>query len=50
MKRAYTKPAMQVAEIQQAHIVCTSGWDTIGPDDPNKPAGAPAFGFGSWNL
>lgn len=29
MKRAYTKPAMRVGEIQQQRIICTSDWDII---------------------
>ena len=40
MKRAYMKPAMQVVEVQQDGIICTSGWDIIGPGTPNQPAGA----------
>ena len=40
MRRAYMKPALQVIRIQQRHIICGSGWDVIGPGQPNQPAGS----------
>ncbi len=40
MKRAYMKPAIRVADIQQSHIICASSGDVIPPGQPNQPAGA----------
>lgn len=40
MKRVYMRPAMQVVEIQQMHIVCDSKTDVINPGEDNLPAGA----------
>ena len=49
MKRAYMRPAMQVAGIEQQHIICDSGWETIGPGQPNQPAGARRRGCKDWD-
>lgn len=40
MKRAYTKPAMRVGEIQQQRIICTSDTSstTASPTSPPVPA------------
>ena len=50
MKRAYTKPAMQAAEIQQSYLICTSDWDVMGQGQPNQPAGTPPRSFGFWDV
>ena len=45
MKRNYQKPKMHVVKIQHSGIICTSpgsgkGYEVIGTDQPNLPAGA----------
>ena len=48
-KQAYMKPAMRVVKIQHAQMLCTSGnsgYEVIGTDPPNIPAGASQFNGG----
>ena len=50
MKQIYLKPALRVVEIQQSHIICASGWETITPGQPNQPAGAKRQGSDDWDI
>ena len=50
-KQTYQKPAMQVVKIQHSGIICTSpgsgkGYEVIGTDQPNLPAGARQYNGG----
>ena len=51
MKRNYQKPKMHVVKIQHSGIICTSpgsgkGYEVIGTDQPNLPAGARQYNGG----
>ena len=51
MKRNYQKPKMHVVAIQHSGIICTSpgsgkGYEVIGTDQPNLPAGARQYNGG----
>ena len=53
MKRNYHKPKMHVVKIQHSGIICTSpgggsgkGYEVIGTDQPNLPAGARQYNGG----
>ena len=41
MKKKYMKPSVQVVLLQ--HRITLLAGSVIGPDEPNKPAGARAF-------
>jgi len=51
-KQTYQKPAMQVVKIQHSQMLCTSdsgsgkGYEVIGTDQPNLPAGARQYNGG----
>jgi len=47
-KKHYQKPAMQVVKIQHSQMLCTSGkgYEVIGTDQPNLPAGARQYNGG----
>ena len=50
-KKHYQKPAMQVVMLQhQQHLLSGSGkgYEVIGTDQPNLPAGAPRYN-GGWD-
>ena len=40
---------MQVMMIQHTHIICASDWDTMGPGQPNQPAGSRRFRDSVWD-
>ena len=49
MKKTYTKPRLEVIEIQTTHLICGSGVDVIPPGQPNQPAGARDFDLEDWD-
>ena len=51
MKKNYQKPTLQVVQLQQQTQVLQASSehvDVIAPDEPNLPAGAPAY-RGQWD-
>lgn len=45
MKKQHKKPEWGVVRLRPQGLVCTSPYDIIGPDEPNKPAGGHDFDF-----
>lgn len=38
-----------VETAEQTIVICSSSWDVIPPDDPNKPPGVREHSSGDWD-